>query len=343
MEDAGYGFGPLFQKNLETESIPGKRTARCIVDLTEPPSTYPQSLYTMHPVCIDGCLQTSAITLWSGNRSSVNAVLIPSIIDDVLICVNDGVTSTGMSLSSSTYVGLGRQEETKNYKTDIAVYSQASGRMLLQVSGLRYHKLEGKENSYAGHKFGLLSWKPDITFLTQDGLSKYLNALANIQDPWKQVQEVIELIIHKNPNLKVREMNMIPNDINSIWLEGRVSGTTTRAGCRKHVFSSIDARALLSTQEKYKPDATSEFNMVDITQSHSGNQSKSGDFDLIIARFVSAFQYLWVIWLIDHQISPCNLAEMIKNCRSMLREGGYFLLVEQPLAGKFISKKARLG
>jgi len=293
MEDAGYGFGPAFQKHLETESTSGKRTSRSLVCLAEPPSEFPQSSYLMHPACIDGCLQSCAPGLWNGNRSSVNAVLIPAIIDDVLICTNPGLAANGISLSSSRYVGLGRREETRNYMSDAAVYDPNTGGMLFQVSGLRFHKLETNDSSYAAHKFGRLSWKPDITFLSQGGLSEHMisnSLLSNEGDPWMGVHEVIDLVAHKQPNLKVAEMNMIPNDTTSIWIDGILTERAIRAACRKFNFTSIDATTLVSVQEKYESRATADFSVLDITSPLSDTQLGEGDFDLVIARVVSCLQ-----------------------------------------------------
>lgn len=57
--EVGYRFGPGFKKQLFIETVAGQRKSRSITSLTEPRSSYsPQSLYPMHPACIDGCFQT---------------------------------------------------------------------------------------------------------------------------------------------------------------------------------------------------------------------------------------------------------------------------------------------
>jgi acyl transferase domain-containing protein len=82
--EAGYGFGPSFQKLLSVESRSGQRHGRSLVSLSEPKSKWdPQSYYPIHPASLDGCFQTVTPSLWAGERSSLNAVLVPSIIDDL--------------------------------------------------------------------------------------------------------------------------------------------------------------------------------------------------------------------------------------------------------------------
>ena len=114
MEDVEYALGPAFQKHLEAESLSGTRSSRSIVSLTEPKSTYTQSVYQMHPTCVDGILQACAPALWNGNRTNINAVLIPAIIDDVLICSQPKSTTTGIAVVSSSYTGLGDMRDTNS-------------------------------------------------------------------------------------------------------------------------------------------------------------------------------------------------------------------------------------
>ncbi len=115
MHDAGYSFGPLFQKHLQAESMSGSRKSRSLVSLTEPAEEYQQSFYPMHPVVIDGCFQTVGPSLWKGNRSTVDSVLVPAIIDSLIINARETKPEVGISVTSSKYVGVGRQEEPKNY------------------------------------------------------------------------------------------------------------------------------------------------------------------------------------------------------------------------------------
>ncbi|KAM0794183.1 hypothetical protein BDR22DRAFT_827160 [Usnea florida] len=121
MHDAGYSFGPLFQKHLEIESTSGSRESRSIISLTSPASEYPQSLYPLHPTSINGCLQSCTPSLWAGDRTSISAVLIPSIINEVIVSSNNKIPDKATSVTASQYVGIGREEETKNYMSNAFV------------------------------------------------------------------------------------------------------------------------------------------------------------------------------------------------------------------------------
>lgn len=101
MHEAGYNFGPLFQKVLEIESLSASRNSRSKVSLALPMEEIPQSYFPLHPVCMDGCLQTVVPSLWAGNRAEVNAVLIPAIIDGLVINPRKRISETGISMSTA--------------------------------------------------------------------------------------------------------------------------------------------------------------------------------------------------------------------------------------------------
>lgn len=321
MNDAGYGFGPAFQKQVEVESISGRRESRSIVSLTEPESEFPQSAYPMHPACIDGCLQTSAASLWNGNRVSVDAVLVPAIIDEVIIESPVTHPETGLSVTSSRYDGLGRLEDTKSYMSNIAVYHPYSGALLFKVSGLRYHKLDTGEDPYAMHSYSRLTWKPDITHLTQHGLSSYVTKshrggrCTNTEYPSNDIDRVIDVVAHKKPNLRVIEINMMPKDTTSLWLEGLLSGKSIRASYSKYQFVSPDASTLIEAQEKYASNRNTGFDLLEVALDAGGSEGMGAGFDLVIVRSPVPASH--------------PLPEMVRKSQGLLLDGAQFLLLEE--------------
>ncbi|KAK8066218.1 Fumagillin dodecapentaenoate synthase [Apiospora hydei] len=134
MNDQGYGFGPAFQNQIQVEATSGKRSSRSTVSLEEPASEYRQSFYPLHPAVMDGCFQTSGPSLWAGNRSDLDAVLIPALIGKVVIHDVPQKSSRG-----------------------------ESGLLLLKLSGLEYHILATSDNVYSKHVYSHVVWKPDLS------------------------------------------------------------------------------------------------------------------------------------------------------------------------------------
>ncbi|MCJ1439395.1 hypothetical protein MMC27_008789 [Xylographa pallens] len=304
--NTGYSFGPLFQKVLAVESTSGKRESRSHVDLTEPPSAWAvQSLYPMHPACIDGCFQTVTPSLWAGNRSAVDQVLVPAGIDSLVIYPASTRPRHGVSMATSQYTGRGRQEENKSYSSSCSVYDPETGGILLQLTGLRYHKLDTGGKSHAADAYSRSVWNPDITLITQDQIS----TISNEHDG-SSLHHIIDLVAYKKPNLRVAEIDLSANPTSSLWF--REDRKLSRAAYSQCVLASVDAKSLVSLQTQYDQHRNTSFSLLDMTRNDF--ELADGDFDLIIVK-QSTF---------SKEVMP----SVIRNTRGLLSNGGFALFVE---------------
>lgn len=287
MEDVGYALGPAFQKHLEVESLSGTRTSRSIVSLREPRSTFLQSKYQMHPTSVDGILQACAPALWNGNRTNINAVIVPAIIDDILICPQPSSTSTGMAVVSSSYTGIGNPSETKNYTADVNVYDIDSGLLLFQLSKLHTSILNTRAVSHTDPTYCSLSWKPDIAFISSEALAISENVCADARDSeWTAINEIIELAAFKIPSPKVLEAVMLPGDSTSVWMDNALESSGNRTIHEIFHLAHVDAKASLAAQDKYGFHANAKFSVNNISTTSVDKSLTETRFDLVIVRMV---------------------------------------------------------
>ncbi|KAA8565524.1 hypothetical protein EYC84_009381 [Monilinia fructicola] len=306
--EAGYGFGPSFQKLLKVESTSGQRQSRAQVSLVEPASKWSsQSYYPIHPVSIEGCFQTVTPALWAGECSSMNAVLVPSIIDELTINSVPTGLNEGLSLATSEYSGRGRLEEAKNYFANCSVYHSETGALLLQVSGLRFVKLDVGIKPDP-HVFDCISWKPDITFFSQEQLGS-----LDTNNSGAQLDTIINLIAHKKPALRILEFNLSLNEIRSIWLESEDS--LPRSAYIQYDFASYNAKELVRIKTKYKAKVTS-FLLVNHNR-ESVDLPQDAIYDLVILKVSKAP-------VVDHCLN-----DTIKYVKSHLARKGYALVVQE--------------
>lgn len=304
MSDAGYGFGPLFQKHLEIESTSGKRSSRSLVDLSTPPSAWAiQSPYPIHPASIDGCFQTVTPSLVAGIRSNIKSVLIPAVIDDLIVFPNSLHSERGISVTSSEYVGKGSPEDDKNYLSNCTVHDADSKAVLLRLSGLRYHRLDTGTNSLATHTFNSVSWKPDVTFLSPH----YTAPLKENSD--ETLHELIDLVAHKKPGLSILEVNLESEDESALWLGN--GDERLRAAYRSYSFGSASATALVNTRSALNSYRDATFSLLDLAKTDF--QRPDDLRDLVLVK--------------SNSLSPETASKVIKNASGLLAEGGYFLLV----------------
>ncbi|KUI67059.1 Lovastatin diketide synthase LovF [Cytospora mali] len=313
LSDVGYNFGKSFQKLQLAEATSGSRKCRTQIDLTPPPSAYSQSEYPMHPAAFDGCMQSCAPGLWNGVKSSINTVLVPAMIDDVVIRTGRH-HGLGLSVSESVFAGPGRTGMAKNYSSSAKVYDPNTGMLIFKLTGLRYHMLDFQDTPYASHHYSRLIWAPDLT------LSPQACAINSQRREWDKVQEMVDLFAHKKPNAKVVEASLIPGDSSSVWLEGMVG--SSRSNARK-AFSSYnlltsDATAAVATQSRYEAIPRTAFQLLNMAQALSVSEDETlKDVDLVILRLPQSS---------SHSSIDTTVME---NVRNMLRDDGHVLVLQQ--------------
>ena len=289
MEDAGYGFGPLFRKQIAVEAVAGNSHSRSTLDLAEPASLYAQSSYPMHPVNIDACLQSGAPSLWLGHRSAVNAVLVPAIIDDLVIYPSQIRATTGIATCSREFIGVGRSEEAKSYKSDIHVYDPGDGSPLLSVSGLHYYRLDTRARSQTSHDYTCVVWRPDVTWISEDMLSlldsEPRNQLYDNRVP-PTFHQVLDIIAHKRPTLKVVEANIGVTSSESVWFSHMHRERGARTAYRQFVYALQSADSLLDARARYVDRVFTEFVLLELTKNPEDFVPVDTGFDLVIIKEV---------------------------------------------------------
>ncbi|KAF4769894.1 hypothetical protein HAV15_011851 [Penicillium sp. str.  len=280
MADVGYNFGPAFQKHLQVETVTGQRKSRSTVSLQPPESSYGQSIYPMHPACIDGCFQTVSPALWGGDRTTVGAVLVPAVISSLVITAQEQSPNEAISVASAHYLGIGRTDTPRNYGTDCSVYNPKDRSLLLEMKGLQFRELETSEDERPEHVFTRTSWNADISILLSSPTALLQQVLTkNTPEPrddfndseiptlTKQldlVQTLVDLVAHKYPKLRVLEVKVGAEDTTSIWLQSNSPPSNPiRDACSKYHFASTDPTALVAAQDQYASQASdAEFTMI---------------------------------------------------------------------------------
>src|SRR5690606_33275565 len=99
-----------------------------------------------------------------------------------------------------------------------------------------------------------VSWKVDVSLLTQTGLHGLSDAIVPSKkqkdETWLELDQVVGLIGHKNPILRVFEANCTVNDTSSLWLDGGLD-KSSRAGCSKYQLAAGDINTMLLLQSRF--------------------------------------------------------------------------------------------
>ncbi|KAK0625506.1 hypothetical protein B0T17DRAFT_578452 [Bombardia bombarda] len=308
--EAGMGFGPSFKKVTSLEATSGQRTCRALVDLTAPKSKWdPQSYYPFHPAVLDACLQVAMPANASNERSLVKDIIVPGIVNEAIINKVPYHMREGLAIAKSGYTGRGRPDQAKSIISDISVYDPETGAMFMQVKGLNYVKIDVPPKPDP-HTFDRVSWKPDVSLLTQDQLT-YLAPDSQVSR--SKLHSVIDLIAHKKPMLKVLEVNLDELDVSSVWFE--TSDMSARLAYVQYDFASPNAKTLVTVQSHNEANRHSSFHLATLENSAFGlpSGSESSLYDLAIIKAPKK--------------PTLGLDEVLANVKPLLAEHAYTLLV----------------
>jgi hypothetical protein len=313
MHDAGYSFGEAFQTQRLVETNSAERKYRSLVSMAGPSSTFLQSPYIMHPVSIDGCLQTAGVAIWKGNPSSIDTVLVPSMIDECVIHAQSGISKSGIGISSAEIGRAGRIDDPTSYKSHTTVFDSESQRILFEMKGFRQTALNTRKNRHESHSYTQIHWRPDISFIEQQSFQGYAASLFpasehHISSGYRISHEIVRLVLHKHPTLRVVELNLTGSS-SSLWLD---EIQQNRMPGQKFQFALDTTQALLTAQEAYTNVGDIEFVLLE-------SLGKAAALDVEDA--VDLF-----ILQIPNSLTP-NLAILFKDAQQQLSEVGTILVL----------------
>ncbi|RYP44476.1 hypothetical protein DL768_009047 [Monosporascus sp. mg162] len=277
MADNGYIYGKAFQKQLMVESTTGQMRSRSLVSMVPPESSYGQSHYPIHPACIDGCFQTLAPALWRGDKSTVGAALVPSVLSSIVIAARDEQPAEAISVASGRFLGIGRTDSLRNYSGSCSVYDPKDGSLLFQLNDLVCAELETTEDESTKHMFTHLAWEADIKMLLSAPQSRIREYIS---EKGKSTQDIIDMIAHKQPMLKVLELNLDPEDSSSLWVQE--NARPIRAACSQYHLAVTNPSALVASQEAYSilvPNIG--FSLLDLSKLEGVTSDTKYDFSIV--------------------------------------------------------------
>lgn len=303
--EIGMDFGPAFQKLIKIEAVAGERSCRTLVSLSPPEGRHlPQSYYPIHPAALDGCLQTPVPSNAQCDRTNLQNVMIPSLIDDFIINKVPKNLHDGISKATSTYSGRGRLDIEKSWVANTSVYDCESGQLAMRITGLNYARLDVAPKPDL-HTFQSVSWKPDIGFLTQDQMMY----LTPDRDSTK-LEKVINLIAYKSP-LKVLEVSLNDVDSTCIWFGS--SDLSARSAYSQYDFAASNAKTLVSVETKYEENGNASFLPLSPNEESLGLPTEAA-YDLAI---VNASEI----------IGFASVQGVIKSLKPLLSDDAFTLLV----------------
>lgn len=146
------------------------------------------------------------------------------------------------------------------------------------MEGLTTRDIETSEEEGSKHLFTHLAWEADLSVLLSAPEHKLRQFL---RDTGKTTQDLIDLVAHKNPTLKVLELNLSPKDTSSLWVQDKPN--PIRAAASHYTFAVSDPITLVTAQGLYSAQAPSaQFALLDVIKTDAIVPGVK--FDLVIIK-----------------------------------------------------------
>ncbi|KAK3947153.1 KR domain-containing protein, partial [Pseudoneurospora amorphoporcata] len=286
LSEANVFFGSSFRKVLSLEAISGERSCRALVDLTPPPSRYePASYFPIHPAPFDASFQVGAPPNVLNERSLIHDVMVPGIIGEVILNRVPKDLKVGLAIAKSGCRSGGSEDESKDTRCDI---------------------------SPDPHTFHHVSWKPDISLLTQDQLM-YLDPEDVGQA--SKVDAIIDLIAHKKPLLKVLEVNFNKSDKSSLWLSPKEM--SARLACTGYDLAPPNPGTIANLEGEFRIQKNAAFHLISPNEKGLGlvvNRS----YDLVIVK--------------SHPKSGILVEKIVAGIKPVLHEDTFVLIADPSIS-----------
>ncbi|KAI0114052.1 hypothetical protein GGR51DRAFT_546724 [Nemania sp. FL0031] len=306
LREIGIEFGPAFQRLVEVKAIAGEHTSDAVISLEPPEGKYdPQSYYPIHPVALDGCIQTAFPAIARGDRTTTTSPLIPSLIDDLIINKVPSRLHRGYSRATSVYSGRGRLDQPKSLFANTSVYDARSGQLVVQITGMHYAKLDVAPKPDP-HTFHSVIWKPDVSFLTQTQAE-----CLSPQRGSSTLDTIIDLIAYKKPTCRILELNLDEADTSCLWFDR--GNSAARAAYSEYVFRSPNAENLVHVETLYTLKENASFHHISI-ENPASHLPPDLYYDLVIIK-------------IPDTMAPRSKRMSVEALVTFLAKGAYILVV----------------
>ncbi|KAL2820183.1 polyketide synthase module [Aspergillus cavernicola] len=311
LDRKGCSYGPDFQRLIDVEFLAGQKESRATIS-QEPPSTgSKQHPYCLHPALIDICFQSAFPALYSGLRSEIKSLLLPSSLDELTIgpVVNQNQSSgPALSVAQARHTGTGPKGRGGNHYANASIWSMETGQLLLEFKGLRFSELNIDDGMDSEPELFAPAWVPDFELLSQDQMIKTLRLEARLSG-------LVNLVAFKMPRLRIGEINLTADTTLPVWFEVGSSGL--RDAHEHYTYADPDSARLKAVRGLIGDRPNAEFKLLAKDSSSSSIFSDPGP-DLI---------------LVQHQelMSPTQqpVLERIKQSQS---SGKLYLFVQRPTA-----------
>lgn len=268
LENLGLKYGPAFQGLGEISTALIEHEAVGSVSLFGDPTKY-----ILHPVTVEQCLQIMMIAACNGQGKSLIGLPVVTTIKHLAVF--------GTRQPMVRVKAIAAKSSPGGVEGNVSVIS-GSGRPTLSIKGCKTSPMSSHRPEQEDKLLSFVKWDSDATFRD---LNQAFALSCSKLDPLI-ISDVLKLLAHKNPNLKILELGNGSDKTTRLVLNTLQS----RYGDRLYLsytyaVTSLDAAFMLKTAFQGYKDMSVEF--YDTKHQLQSSNLQAGAYDLIITTDVS--------------------------------------------------------
>ena len=243
--------------------------------------------------CMDGLIQAVFPSHYHGSHKNVDGVLLPASIDRLTVSGRTWNSNEALSISTCEFQNVDIPDESRKTLSNASAFDPLSGDFIMELKGLVFTPLDVDKSVHQLHTYSRLSWKPDWSHL--DNSERLQQALASDKvDPEIEVQELLDLVAHKKPNLKILELNLVPGDAKSVWLSRSAIDHSVRGAFGEFHLACDHADDVSAAEDLYSQTQNVRFLILDPrSDAFSLPQEELANLDLVLVKALHLSTRYW--------------------------------------------------
>lgn len=263
LENLGLKYGPAFQDLDEISTaltdLKAVATVSPFGDLTK---------YILHPVTIEQCLQILMVAACRGQGKSQTGLHVVTAIEHLVI------SSRGQA--KFRIRGTAAKSSLGGVKGDVSVISENGG-LTLSIKGCKTSPVPSHRPGQEDNLLSFVRWNTDATFRD---LNQFF-ALPHPKPDLLIILDVLQLLSHKNPKIKILELGNGADETTHLILNTLKSRFGERLYLNyTYAATSLDAAFMLKAAFRGASNLSVEF--YDTEQHLQSSNLQAGVYDLII-------------------------------------------------------------
>ena len=313
MNNSGFGFGPSFQ-TIMNGVVGNNSETKADIKLFEWPAAENPQPHVVHPTSLDGMLHLAIAGYANGEETAV-PTMIPTLIRNIWISKNGLSHPENSKVQTCTWM---TGQDNRGFDFDGSVLNTAKTMVLARITGLRLTIIadvvaNDLEDSYQNRQICYnIRHHPDPELWTPGQSSE----LSQMQlGPTEPLARYLTILTHKNPNMRVLEIDSGRGAMIHRILRGLSSTDIAGDATNKNLASYTYTNSLQEIVDIVRDELTDSqgvtFQRLDTTTDVTEQDFDLKSYDLIVAS--------------DFPDAKSHAEGVLKLAQKLLRVGGKLL------------------